>query len=62
MRPQDLGIGRFFESVRDAVIVAEGHIIDKAHNEFLQAAATTGLLGLAAYLWVLVLVLPARLS
>ncbi len=33
MRPQDLGIGRFFESVRDAVIVAEGHIIDKAHNE-----------------------------
>lgn len=28
--------------------------IDKAHNEFLQVAATTGLLGLAAYLWVLV--------
>jgi O-antigen ligase len=28
--------------------------IDKAHNEFLQVAATTGLLGLAAYLWVFV--------
>lgn len=29
-------------------------VIDKAHNEFLQVAATTGLLGLAAYLWVFV--------
>ncbi len=29
-------------------------LIDKAHNEFLQVAATTGLLGLAAYLWVFV--------
>jgi O-antigen ligase len=28
--------------------------IDKAHNEFLQVAATTGLLGLAAYLWLFV--------
>ena len=25
---------------------------DKAHNQLLQVAATTGLLGLAAYLWV----------
>jgi putative inorganic carbon (HCO3(-)) transporter len=32
----------------------DGEIIDKAHNEFLQVAATTGLLGLAAYLWVFV--------
>jgi putative inorganic carbon (HCO3(-)) transporter len=31
-----------------------GAVIDKAHNEFLQVAATTGLLGLAAYLWVFV--------
>ncbi len=30
------------------------HIVDKAHNELLQVAATTGLLGLAAYLWVFV--------
>jgi hypothetical protein len=30
----------------------DGDYIDKAHNEFLQVAATTGLLGLAAYLWV----------
>jgi O-antigen ligase len=29
-------------------------LVDKAHNEFLQVAATTGLLGLAAYLWVFV--------
>jgi putative inorganic carbon (HCO3(-)) transporter len=29
-------------------------VIDKAHNEFLQVAATTGLLGLAAYLWIFV--------
>lgn len=29
-------------------------IVDKAHNEFLQVTATTGLLGLAAYVWLLV--------
>ncbi len=29
-----------------------GEVIDKAHNEFLQVAATTGLLGLAAYFWI----------
>ena len=28
--------------------------LDKPHNDLLQVAATTGLLGLAAYLWVLV--------
>jgi putative inorganic carbon (HCO3(-)) transporter len=31
-----------------------GETVDKAHNEFLQVAATTGLLGLAAYLWIFV--------
>jgi hypothetical protein len=31
-----------------------GEIIDKTHNELLQVAATTGLLGLAAYLWIFV--------
>jgi O-antigen ligase len=31
-----------------------GEVIDKAHNELLQVAATTGLLGLTAYLWVFV--------
>lgn len=31
-----------------------GGVVDKAHNEFLQVAATTGLLGLAAYLWIFV--------
>ena len=29
-------------------------LVDKAHNELLQSAVTTGLAGLAAYLWVLV--------
>lgn len=29
-------------------------VVDKAHNEFLQVAATTGLLGLGAYLWIFV--------
>ena len=29
-------------------------VVDKAHNNLLQVAATTGLLGLAAYLWLLV--------
>ncbi len=29
-------------------------LVDRAHNELLQIAATTGLLGLAAYLWILV--------
>ena len=28
--------------------------VDKAHNELVQVAATTGLLGLAAYLWIFV--------
>lgn len=29
-------------------------LVDKAHNEFLQLAVTTGLAGLGAYLWLLV--------
>lgn len=29
-------------------------VVDKAHNELLQVAATTGLLGLVAYLWIFV--------
>lgn len=33
--------------------MGESDTVDKAHNELLQVAATTGLLGLAAYLWVL---------
>ena len=37
-----------------AAFLPYGMFIDKAHNEFLQVAATTGLLGLAAYLWVFV--------
>lgn len=28
-------------------------IVDRAHNDFLQVAASTGLLGLGAYLWIL---------
>ena len=32
----------------------EARVVDRAHNHALQLAATTGLLGLAAYLWVLV--------
>jgi hypothetical protein len=28
--------------------------VDEAHNEFLQVAATTGLLGLASYIWIFV--------
>ncbi len=32
----------------------EGQTTDKAHNELFQVAATTGLLGLAAYLWIFV--------
>jgi O-antigen ligase len=35
-------------------MLAEGAIVDKAHNELLHVAATTGLLGLAAYLWIFV--------
>jgi O-antigen ligase/type II secretory pathway pseudopilin PulG len=35
---------------------ASGQInaVDRAHNDFLQIAATTGLLGLAAYVWIFV--------
>lgn len=30
------------------------YVVDKVHNELLQVAATTGLIGLATYLWVFV--------
>ena len=45
------------EDLRAAVVdqeTGQEPVVDKAHNEFLQVAATTGLLGLAAYLWLLV--------
>ncbi|MEW6188643.1 MAG: O-antigen ligase family protein, partial [Actinomycetota bacterium] len=35
------------------VIAFRQPLLDKAHNDFLQVAATMGLLGLAAYLWFL---------
>ena len=35
-------------------MLLEEAVVDKAHNEFLQVAATTGLLGLAAYLWLFI--------
>lgn len=37
-----------------AILRANVVYMDKAHNQILQVAATTGLLGLAAYLWLLV--------
>lgn len=39
------------------ISVSESNVVaDRAHNEFLHIAATSGLLGLFAYLWVFVLV------
>lgn len=32
----------------------EVSMVDRAHNDLLQVAATTGLLGLAAYIWILI--------
>ncbi len=44
------------EELKNLVRDDEGDLprLDRAHNHTLQLAATTGLLGLAAYLWVLV--------
>ncbi|MBA2344045.1 MAG: O-antigen ligase family protein [Rubrobacter sp.] len=44
------------EALKSAITTGTGEvsIVDRAHNDFLQVAATTGLLGLAAYVWVLV--------
>ena len=43
-----------YKSDELAAFFPEGQGVDKAHNELLQVAATTGLLGLAAYLWIFV--------
>ncbi|MBA2345531.1 MAG: O-antigen ligase family protein, partial [Rubrobacter sp.] len=43
-----------YESTELRAFFPDGEIVDKAHNEFVQVAATTGLLGLAAYLWIFV--------
>ncbi len=43
-----------YESAELRSFFGKGNSIDKAHNEFVQVAATTGLLGLAAYLWIFV--------
>jgi O-antigen ligase len=44
------------ENLEAAITSASGQVsmVDRAHNDFLQIAATTGLLGLAAYVWILV--------
>lgn len=44
------------EDLKAAITSASGqvHAVDRAHNDFLQIAATTGLLGLAAYIWIFV--------
>lgn len=44
------------EDLQDLITPAGGaeRSLDRAHNHLLQLAATTGLLGLAAYLWLLV--------
>jgi len=43
-----------YKSEELASFFPKGQGIDKAHNEFVQVAATTGLLGLAAYIWILI--------
>jgi putative inorganic carbon (HCO3(-)) transporter len=44
------------EELRSSITNNSGQVsrVDRAHNDLLQVAATTGLLGLAAYLWILV--------
>ncbi len=44
------------EDLKAAITDAAGQVstVDRAHNHLLQIAATTGLLGLAAYVWILV--------
>jgi len=51
------GLGNFQDSFvayegEDLKSLMEPVGVDKAHNEFLQVAATTGFVGLAAYLWI----------
>ena len=42
--------------LKSAITTNTGEVstVDRAHNDLLQVAATTGLLGLGAYLWILV--------
>jgi O-antigen ligase len=44
------------EDLKAAITDSAGQVsmVDRAHNDLLQIAATTGLLGLAAYVWILV--------
>ena len=44
------------EDLESSITRSDGVVktVDRAHNDLLQVAATTGLLGLAAYLWILV--------
>jgi len=44
------------EELTSAITKSNGEVatVDRAHNDLLQVAATTGLLGLAAYVWILV--------
>lgn len=43
-----------FEPPGRAEVGLQGWTIDRAHNDYLQVAVSSGLLGLAAYLWILV--------
>lgn len=44
------------EDLKAAITRNSGEVlkVDRAHNDLLQVAATTGLLGLAAYVWILI--------
>nr|MBA3425922.1 O-antigen ligase family protein [Rubrobacter sp.] len=44
------------EELKSAITMSDGEVktVDRPHNDLLQVAATTGLLGLAAYVWLLV--------
>ncbi|MGI8858645.1 MAG: O-antigen ligase family protein, partial [Rubrobacteraceae bacterium] len=44
------------EELKSAITMSDGEVktVDRPHNDLLQVAATTGLLGLAAYIWLLV--------
>jgi type II secretory pathway pseudopilin PulG len=42
------------EDLKAAISANGEYRVDRAHNELLQVGATTGLLGLAAYLWIFI--------
>ena len=42
------------EDLKAAISTNGEYRVDRAHNELLQVGATTGLLGLAAYLWIFI--------